>query len=71
MDESGNRYILKRPAEILPVLPESAELPDAEEHYKRQLSIIELFGTIDFNPGDDVKAKRRLDDKWIPKDMGE
>jgi hypothetical protein len=71
MDESGNRYILSRPATSPAGPSDSTELPDAEERYKRQPSIFELFGTIDFNPGDDVKAKRRLDDKWIPKDMDE
>ena len=34
---------------------------------KKQLGIIKLFGTIDFDPSYDYKAERRRSDKRIPK----
>lgn len=34
---------------------------------KKQLGIIELFGTVDFDPDYDYKAERRRSDRRIPK----
>ena len=34
---------------------------------KKQLGILKLFGTVDFDPAYDYKAERRLSEKRIPK----